>query len=121
VAQVPETVLQAPEPPLTGCDAVRAEIAKYRGWDTTIMTAVSKGESNCNTQAKGDTTLTYENNGRVYGYSVGVLQVRILEGREHCDSYDLSVNVKCAYEIWQRQGMKAWTVYNSGKYKKFLN
>ena len=48
------------------------------------------------------------------------MQVRIVEGREHCDTNDLKVNVACAHKIWQNQGYKAWSVYTNGKYKKNL-
>ena len=109
---------------------MRQEIEKYEGWNHDIMVAISKAESSvdinlngrfdpdefCYRQARGDTTLTYQNNGRVYGYSVGVFQVRILEGREHCDTYDIEVNVKCAYNVWKGQGYGAWSVYTNGKY-----
>lgn len=109
-----------PATPLTGCEAVRAEASKYTGWNVSIITAVSEAESHCRFDARGDGHLTYQANGRTYGYSVSVLQVRILEGREHCDSYDLATNVKCAYAIWQGQGYSAWSMYTNGKYLKFL-
>lgn len=95
---------------------MRQEVEKYEGWNHDTMVAISKAESNCRFNAKGDTTLTYQNNDRIYGYSVGVFQVRILEGREHCDTYDIEVNVKCAYSIWKGQGYGAWSVYTNGKY-----
>lgn len=89
------------------------------------MTAIGHVEGyedgiRCNPNATGDGHLTYQVNGRTYGYSVSALQVRILPGREHCDTEDLSVNVKCAYAIWQGQGYAAWTMFNNGEYKKWL-
>jgi len=105
---------------LTRCEIVRAEIAKYPDWDVDIMTAIAKAESECNTNTTGDKQLVYQQAGRTYGYSVSVLQVRILQGREHCDSHDLAINIKCAYEVWQKQGYKAWTMYNNLKYRRFL-
>lgn len=84
------------------------------------MTAISKAESNCRVEARGDGHLTYKKNNRIYGYSLSVMQVRIVEGREHCDTNDLKVNVACAHKIWQNQGYKAWSVYTNGKYKKNL-
>lgn len=51
---------------------------------------------------------------------MSVMQVRIMEGREHCDKHDLQVNIKCAYAVWQGQGYKAWTMYTNGEYKKYL-
>lgn len=109
-----------PETPLTGCDAVRSEVAKYPDWDVRVMTAISQAESGCRYDAAGDGHLTYSANGRTYGYSVGAFQVRILQGREGCDVHDLAINVRCAYNIWKGQSYGAWSVFNSGKYKEFL-
>lgn len=84
------------------------------------MTAIAKAESNCRIDAKGDTTLTYTQNDRVYGYSLGVFQVRILPGREKCDSYDVAKNIACAYKIYKSQGLKAWTCFTNKSYLKYL-
>lgn len=89
------------------------------------MTAIAEAESTedgiaCNVNASGDDHLTYQLNGRTYGYSVSVLQVRILPGREHCDVKDVAVNVKCAHAIWKGQGYGAWTVYTNNKYQRYL-
>lgn len=82
------------------------------------MVAISQAESHCNMDAVGDKTLTYQKNGRTYGYSIGALQVRILPGREHCEQ---SENYwQCAHDIWEAQGYHAWTVYSSGRYKTYL-
>jgi len=84
------------------------------------MTAISQAESGCDPSKTGDTTLEYLLNGRTYGYSLGALQVRMLPGREGCDTHDLATNIKCAYQIWLGQGYGAWSTYNDGKYLKFL-
>lgn len=93
------------------------------------MTAISESEGStgsgenrkpCDVGARGDGHITYQKNGRTYGYSLSVLQVRILEGREHCDVNDLAINVKCAYDIYKNQGYEAWSDYKNGKYKRFL-
>lgn len=111
--------------PLTGCHAVEAEASKYSGWDANIVQAIAHAESTqhgieCDIAAKGDGHLTFMVDGRTYGYSVSVLQVRILPGREHCDVFDLAENVKCAYAIWQGQGYNAWTKYTNGEYRNYL-
>lgn len=105
---------------MSGCDLVRSEVSKYSDWDIDTMVAISRAESSCRLDAKGDTNITYSHNGRIYGYSLGVFQIRILPGREYCDTYDLATNVKCAHNVWKSQGLKAWSVYKSGKYKRFL-
>lgn len=84
------------------------------------MKAIMQAESSCNENATGDTSLTFIQNGRTYGYSVSLFQVRILPGREHCDSHDPATNIACAYHVWKSQGYKAWSVYTSGKYLKYL-
>lgn len=108
------------EPPLAGCALVREYLSKYSGWDVDTMTAISQAESNCNPDDTGDVNIEYQLSGRTYGYSVGAMQIRILPGRENCDTHDLATNVLCAYTIWQRAGYKAWSTYNNGRYKSFL-
>lgn len=104
---------------------MRAEASKYADWDVNVITAISEAESTqhgvaCNVNARGDGHLTFKVKGRTYGYSISVMQVRILPGREHCDKHDLKTNIKCAHAIWKGQGYSAWSVYNSGKYLSYL-
>ena len=84
------------------------------------MLAIAKAESGCRSNARGDGHLTYTQNSRTYGYSLGLFQVRILPGREHCDTNEVQVNVRCAYNIYKGQGLSAWSVYSNGAYKKHL-
>ena len=102
-----------------GCDRFQPLLEKYN-WDVRVMKAIMQAESSCNENATGDTSLTFTQNGRTYGYSVSLFQVRILPGREHCDSHDPATNIACAYHVWRGQGYKAWSVYTSGKYLKYL-
>lgn len=124
-------VKMAPSQPVSNCEAVKLEATKYTGWDPSIIAAISEAESlyegvSCNVKAKGDNHLTYQQNGRTYGYSVSVMQVRILPGREDCDKYDLVVSIKCAHDIYISQraitgnGYTAWTQYNNGEYLRYL-
>ena len=102
------------------CSEIQKEIGSY-DWDTKVATAVMKAESGCNANAHGDEDLTFSENGREYGYSVGAFQVRVLPGREDCDSYDVKTNVKCAYDLYKRAGsFSDWTMYKNGAYKKYL-
>lgn len=107
-------------PQVTGCEAVRQEVAKYADWDINLMVAISKAESGCRSGARGDNHLTYQKNGRTYGYSLGVFQVRILPGRERCDTFDVQANVRCAHDIFTGQGYRAWSVFKSGAYTKHM-
>lgn len=98
---------------------MRQEASKY-DWDVNIVVAISQAESSCRADAKGDTTLTYEQNGHIYGYSVSAMQVRILPGREQCDSYSVEVNIACAYNVYKGQGYRAWSVFANNKYLQFM-
>ena len=84
------------------------------------MLAIMAAESGCDPTAIGDKTLVYSDNDREYGYSVGLMQIRMLPGREYCDTLDVTINLKCAYNIWKGQGYNAWTQYSNGEYKKYL-
>ena len=81
------------------------------------MVAIAEAESHCRADALGDTNLTYEQDGRTYGYSIGPLQVRILPGREHCEEGDY---YECAHNIWLGQNYNAWTVYKRGLFQQYL-
>lgn len=107
-------------PKVEGCEAVRAEVQKYGDWNHSIMVAISKAESGCRSNARGDNHLTFTKNGRTYGYSLGLFQVRILPGRERCDTYDVQANVRCAHDIFQGQGYNAWSVFKNGAYKRHM-
>ena len=101
------------------CSDIEKEIKKY-DWDRETALAIAKAESDCDANSRGDEDLTYENNGREYGYSVGAFQVRILEGREECDTFDLETNVKCAYNIYSDKGdFSDWSMYENGRYKLY--
>lgn len=82
------------------------------------MVAISQAESHCRHDALGDTNLTYDENGRTYGYSIGPLQVRILPGREWIETGDY---YEGAHQIWLSQGYQAWTCYSNGTYLNFLD
>ena len=124
-------------PPFTtqyDCKNIENEINKY-DWDRTLALAVAKAESECNTQAYGDDDIKFRTcaeeyrdnafacaeNQRDYGYSVGVFQIRILPGREDCDSYDLATNVACAYKIYKEKGdFTPWSGFTTNKYRNYL-
>lgn len=103
---------------LSGCERVKQEVSKY-DWDVSLMMRLAYAESNCNPNATGDTTLTYQENGRTYGYSVGAFQVRILPGREACDTHDIETNVRCAYNVWKGQSYSAWSTFTNLAYLRF--
>lgn len=133
-AKAPQTAKKKPQPARkeqpkwhdADCEQYRPLIARY-DWDVRTMMAIMEAESTnpitgepCDAQVVGDTTLTYQSNGRTYGYSKSLLQVRQLEGREHCDTDNPEVIVKCGYDIWRGQGYSAWSVYTNGRYTQYL-
>lgn len=71
------------------------------------MTCESKG----NPDAIGDTKLTYWQDGTLYGYSVGLMQVRRLPGRPEKDwLLDPEQNLRYASGIWRARGWQpAWS------------
>lgn len=92
-------------------------MSRWNDWDINTMVAIAKAESNCRADAVGDTTLTFQKNGRTYGYSIGPLQVRILPGREWIETGDY---YEGAHQIWLAQSYQAWSVVTSGKYRQYL-
>ena len=106
---------------LENCDDAINEIKKY-DWDTGIAIAVMKAESKCDQYSKGDLNMVFEEKGREYGYSVGLFQIRILPGREDCDTFDIEKNVACAYKLYKENNepWADWSMYKDGKYKDYM-
>lgn len=101
------------------CAQFKEALYKY-DWDVNIIFAIAMGESGCR-WAIGDTTLTFQQNGRTYGYSVGFLQYRILPGREACEDTTLDAYVACNYRLFAaKRTYTDWTIYNNQSYRKHL-
>jgi len=94
----------------------------YSEWDGRIMYGICKAESGGKADVVGDTTLTYVQNGVTYGMSCGMLQVRVLPGRNiTCeDMHNPEKNVAKAFEIWKSQSYKAWSMYTNGRYLDYI-
>ena len=94
------------------------------GNDAKIMRSVCKAENTAEDPMKvGDKHLTYWVGNELYGMSVGLCQIRILQGRNItiADMQDPTKNLLKAKEILDSQGLKAWACYKNGSYKKYLN
>lgn len=126
----PAPVILPPATPLTGCEAVRAEITKYPDWDHEIVFAIAQSENNsCDPKRHNETAS--ETHRRADGSvicvgSYGVIQVGCLHYREGEDVNDLATNIKVAYRVyqarksWDSSGYNAWTEYKNGGYREFL-
>ena len=102
---------------MTGCEAVRQELAKYGGWDVSVMFAVAQAENRTCDPAVHNLTLS-ENHGVCVG-SYGALQVGCVHYAGQ-DRDSLAINVAIAHQVWQKQGYEAWTQYNNLEYRRFL-
>jgi hypothetical protein len=86
------------------------EIAKYN-WNQTVALNVSRAESGLRPDARGDTTLTYYQNGIRYGDSWGCFQIRYLPGRlPPSQLVNAETNVRVAYQMYQSSGWQPWSV-----------
>lgn len=89
-----------------------------------IMTAIAGAESGFRTDAKGDVGLQTD----TWGPSLGLWQVRSLKAetgkgttRDAAALTDPAGNAKAAFAVYKSQGLKAWSTYSSGAYRKFLS
>lgn len=106
-----------PAIPLTPCETVRAEIAKYSGWDVATMSAIAEAENRSCDPTRHN--LSADENHKVCIGSYGVLQVGCVHYNGE-DVNDLKTNVAIAHKVWQKQSYGAWTQYNNGTYREFL-
>ncbi|MDI6777575.1 MAG: hypothetical protein QMD77_00100 [Patescibacteria group bacterium] len=86
-----------------------------------IAIAVAKSESHLNPKSIGDQHLKFYKDGKEYGASYGVFQIRHLEGRpDPSQLLDPEFNVKYAYELYQKSGFYPWSQFKNGNYKKYI-
>lgn len=103
----------APEPSYSGpCDHYRPLIESY-DWPADIMLAIMQAESGCNPTARN----TANTDGST---DTGLLQINSIHGIDPEALLNPTANVRAAYRIYQSQGLKAWSVYNNGKYRRYL-
>ena len=84
--------------------------------------AIVMAESHGRPDAVGDKHLTYiGEDGKTYGYSVGLFQMRVMEGRPPAPVLaGVYINIMCAYNLKEKRGWTQWGSYNNGSYKQFL-
>jgi lysozyme-like protein len=107
-----ETVTIAPQPipaPVVGCDLVN----NYP-WDTATARAVCMAESGGDPNAYGVNTNGTSDAGLLQINSIHIDLISL------DDRFNPTLNVAAAYEIYKGSGWRAWSVFNNGRYLKFL-
>ncbi len=98
----------------------RELVKKYFGNDKTAV-AVMMCESMGDPDRIGDLDKTYWKNGKIYGDSIGLFQIRTFEGRPDREQLkDPEFNVKYAKELYEKSNWQPWSCWNNKRYKLFL-
>ena len=93
--------------------SVEDKICKEFAEDCKIMIAIATAESGLNPKAINDKNT----NGTT---DAGLFQVNDIHGYSVEDRLDVDKNIAMAKKVYDRQGLTAWSVYNNGKYLKFM-
>lgn len=103
------------------------ELARGAGFtpdQSVAMAAIALAESGGNTNAVGDQSLANS----IWGPSIGLWQVRSLRAhsgtgkeRDATRLTDPSFNARSARIIYGQQGLRAWTVFTTGAFAKYLD
>lgn len=82
-----------------------------QGWDITVMTAISGAESGWNTTARSPTDDwgLFQINKYYWGY--------LFNNYYWANGLD---NTRMAWIVFQQQGYRAWSTYNNGDYRQYL-
>jgi len=92
---------------------IEERICKVFGEDCEIMIAIATAESGLNPKAI--------NNKNTNGTTdAGLFQINDIHGYSVEDRLDVDKNISMAKKVYDRQGLTAWSVYNNGKYLKFM-
>lgn len=116
IEEVEEVKIEEPvKPTYDGVCAQYYDLVNQYDWDTETMLAIMYAESNCRPNL--DNTGLNKNGSVDYG----LFQINSIHGYNKDDLMDPEFNVSVAYKIYKSQGLRAWSVYNSGKYLQYLN
>ena len=89
------------------------EIKKYN-WNDRVAQAVFTGESGLNARAVSPTG----------DYGIAQINMRTWNGHyglNYKNVFNYKKNISVAYQIYKNRGnFSAWTVYNSGAYRRYL-
>lgn len=92
-------------------------------WDCNTAIAIAKAESGLRCDAIGDGHLTFQRDGKEYGKSFGLFQVRHLPNSNRPEPSELlncHANIAAAFQIYKASGFNPWSAYKNGAYKKFI-
>ncbi len=102
-------------------NGIEGLVSRYFGADALIAIAIAKCESSLDPHRIGDKDKQFYKNGKLYGKSCGLFQIRLFPNRPNCDYLlDTENNVKYAKKLFDKKGWKPWSCYTNGNYKKFL-
>ena len=100
---------------------VEALIRQVWGDKADIAIAIAKAESALKADAIGDNHLVYKVGGKQYGDSVGIFQIRTFPDRPpKALLLDPYFNINYAFQLYQQQGLRAWSAYTNGSYLQFI-
>lgn len=103
-------------------ETVAKKIREVFGADAEVAIAIARAESGLRTEAVGDMSLAFNDNGVIKGMSCGIFQIRIIGNRPTCEQLqDLDTNVRYAYGMFKAQGWNPWSVYHSQSYLSYLS
>lgn len=91
---------------------IEEKIAKTFPENPKVMIAVAKAESGLNPLATNRNT----NGSR----DIGIFQVNSVHGGDDLEMFDVDKNLVAAREVYDKQGITAWSAFNNGSYLKFL-
>ena len=91
---------------------IEERICKVFGEDCEIMIAIAKAESGLRADAS--------NTNRNGSTDTGLFQINSIHGYSVEDMKNVDKNIEAAKKIYDKQGLQAWVVYNTGAYKRYL-
>lgn len=97
-----------------GCEQYLSLVSQY-SWNVNIAMAIMQAESQCNPNATNVNT-----NGTMDAGLFQVNDVHVPNLIGYSERFEPSANVKAAFAVYEGSGWKAWSVYNNGKYMKYL-
>jgi hypothetical protein len=91
---------------------IEEKIAKAFPENPEVMVAVAKAESNLNPYATNRNT----NGSR----DIGIFQINSVHGGNDLELFDVDKNIEAARNVYDKQGITAWSTVNNGSYMKHL-